>query len=71
MNLTRQEFCNFLVSNFPWKWENESPDAGTDAPLFVEDAFIANWARREGLRVPEAMCTLLDINVWPERFKQN
>ena len=71
MNLTRQEFCNFLVSNFPWKWEDESPDAGTDAPLFVEDAFIANWARREGLRVPEAMCTLLDINVWPERFRQN
>lgn len=71
MNLTRQEFCNFLVSNFPWKWEDESPDAATDAPLFVEDAFIANWARREGLRVPEAMCTLLDINVWPERFKQN
>ena len=71
MNLTRQEFCNFLVSNFPWKWEDESPDAGTDAPLFVENTFIANWARREGVRVPDAMAALLDINVWPERFRQN
>ena len=71
MNFTRQDFCNFLVSNFPWKWEDESPDAGTDAPLFVENTFIANWARREGVRVPDAMAALLDINVWPERFRQN
>ena len=71
MNFTRQDFCNFLVSNFPWKWKDGSLDVETDTPLFVENTFIANWARREGVRVPEAMCTLLDINVWPERFKQN
>lgn len=71
MNFTRQDFCNFLVSNFPWKWKDGSLDVETDTPLFVENTFIANWARREGLRVPEAMCTLLDINVWPERFRQN
>ena len=71
MNLTRQDFCNFLVSNFPWKWKDGSLDVETDTPLFVENTFIANWARREGVRVPDAMAALLDINVWPERFRQN
>ena len=71
MNFTRQDFCNFLVSNFPWKWKDGSLDVETDTPLFVENTFIANWARREGVRVPEAMAALLDINVWPERFRQN
>lgn len=71
MNFTRQDFCNFLVSNFPWKWKDGSLDVETDTPLFVENTFIANWARREGVRVPDAMAALLDINVWPERFKQN
>ena len=71
MNFTRQDFCNFLVSNFPWKWKDGSLDVETDTPLFVENTFIANWARREGVRVPDAMAALLDINVWPERFRQN
>lgn len=71
MNLTRQDFCNFLVSNFPWKWKDGSLDVETDTPIFVENTFIANWARREGVRVPDAMAALLDINVWPERFRQN
>lgn len=71
MNFTRQDFCNFLVSNFPWKWKDGSLDVETDTPIFVENTFIANWARREGVRVPDAMAALLDINVWPERFRQN
>lgn len=76
---TRHEFHEFLAAHFP----ETLPAAGCTAqadlsgsePLFVEDRCIRAWARAQGQPVPEAlpevMAALLDLDVWPERFRQN
>ena len=69
MNNTRQDFYRFLVTRSSQK--GTMPDGEDSSPLFVEEACIRDWAFRQQLSVPDAMRALLDINVWPERFRQN
>lgn len=39
--------------------------------VFVSETGVRNWAGALGVSVCNAMCALLERNVWPERFRRN
>ncbi len=76
---TCHEFHEFLAAHFPQTWtaagRKAQADLSRSEPLFVEDRCIRAWALAQGQPVPEAlpevMASLLELDVWPERFRQN